>query len=468
MSHVCAGVVSRGEYDTSCTSETETMNDNAVVGSNSNLNAHLAALLDRLGPYFERFVSTWTPVQLAIILLAYLLALLVSRWLTPPLEERLRRIHQQPRLTRALVLPLRRLDWIIFAILLWCVSEVLLDLTRLSRSYLITIAANLATAWIIISIAARLIRNRSIGRIVAIAAWTLAALNIIGLLPEALAFLDKTGFTVGNFHISLLVVGKALVLLAVLLWLAAIIGDFLEHRIKHGLEISPTAQVLLSKLVKGALIVGALLVVLLATDVDLTTLALFSGAIGIGIGFGLQKVASNLISGIIILIDRSIKPGDVITVGETFGWITSLKARYVSVVTRDGVEYLIPNETFVSDRVINWSYSDKAIRLEIKFGVSYDSDPHLVRKIAAQAVEKLPRVIGRQPPICHIVGFGESSLDFVLRFWIADPEEGLTNIRGGAYLALWDALKKAGIGIPYPHRDVILHRAPPSPATNAP
>jgi len=444
------------------------MNEDAAVGTNSDWNAHLAALLDKLGPYFERFFSTWTPVQLAIILLAYLLAILASRWLTPPLEERLRRIHNQPRLIRALVLPLRRLKWIVFAILLWSTSEVLLDLTRLSRSYLIVIAANLATAWVIISIAARLIRNRSIGRIVELTAWTLVAINIIGLLPDVLKLLDQAAITVGTFRISLLLVGKALVLLAVLLWLAAIIGDFLEHRIRHGLEISPTAQILLSKVIKGALIAGAFLVVLLAMHIDLTTLALFSGAIGIGIGFGLQKVASNLISGIIILIDGSIKPGDVITVGETFGWITSLRARYVSVVTRDGVEFLIPNETFVSDRVINWSYSDKAIRLEIKFGVSYGSDPHLVRKIAAAAVEKLPRVIARQPPICHIIGFGESSLDFVLRFWIADPEEGLTNIRGDAFLALWDALKKAGIGIPYPHRDVILHRTPPSPATNAP
>ncbi len=436
------------------------MSDDPFSLANYDWKVHLAALLDNLDSYFEWLVNTWTPVQLAAIVLVYLLATLAARWLTPPLEERLRRIQRQPRLLRALVLPLRRLKWIIFAILLWCISAVLTDMTRLSRSYLITVAANLATAWVVISIASRLIRNRSIGRIVEVCAWTLAALNIIGLLPEALTLLDQAAFTVGHFRISLLVVAKAVVLLAVLLWLAAIIGDFLEHRISRGLEISPTAQVLLSKTVKAALFAGAILVVLLATDVDLTNFALFSGAVGIGIGFGLQKVASNLISGMIILIDRSIKPGDVISVGETFGWITSLRARYVSVVTRDGVEYLIPNETFVTDRVVNWSYSNKAIRLEIKFGASYDSDPHEVQRIAAAAVEQLPRVISYQPPICHIIGFGESSIDFVLRFWISDPQAGLTNIRGAAYLALWDALKKAGVRIPYPHREVILHRKP--------
>jgi small-conductance mechanosensitive channel len=438
------------------------MNDDPTVVASTDWEARLHAALDSLGPYAERFINTWIPVQIAIILIAYLIASFASRWFTPPFEDRLRRIHRQPRLVRVLVLILRRLDWIIFAILLWCAAEVLADLTRLSRSTLLTVAANLATAWVIISIVARLIRNRSISSIVAVAAWGLAALNIVGFLPETLAFLDQTIFSVGQLRVSLLLIAKAVILLAVLLWLAGIVGDFLEQRIRHGLELSPTAQVLLSKFVKGVLIVGALVVVLRATEVDLTTLAVFSGAIGIGIGLGLQKVASNLISGVIILMDRSIKPGDVITVGETFGWITSLKARYVSVVTRDGVEFLIPNETFVTDRVINWSYSDKAIRLEIKFGVSYESDPHLVRKIAAEAIVGLPRVINHQPPICHIIGFGDSSLDFVLRFWIADPQEGLTNVRGAAFLALWDALKAAGIRIPYPHRDVILHRSPQS------
>jgi len=443
------------------------MTDDPVSLTNYDWHSQLAVLRSSLTAYSEWLVNTWTPVQLAAIVLVYLFAAFVARWVTPRLEERLRRIHRQPRLMRALVLPLRRLKWIIFAILLWCISAGLTDVTRLSRSYLITVAANLATAWVVISIASRLIRNPSIARIVEVIAWTLTALNIVGLLPDALDLLDRAAFTVGHLRISLLILAKAVILLAVLLWLAAIIGDFVEHRIRYGLEISPTAQVLLSKTVKGVLFGGAFIAVLLATNVDLTNLAVFSGALGIGIGFGLQKVASNLISGMIILIDRSIKPGDVISVGETFGWITSLRARYVSVVARDGVEYLIPNETFVTDRVINWSYSNKVIRLEIKFGVSYESNPHEVRQIAVAAIERLPRVISYQPPNCHIVGFGESSLDFVLRFWISDPQEGVTNIRGEAFLALWDALKRAGIAIPYPHRDVILHRARPAMSSDA-
>ena len=216
---------------------------------------------------------------------------------------------------------------------------------------------------------------------------------------------------------------------------------------------------LISKFIKFTLLTVATLAALTSIGLDLTALTVFSGAVGIGIGFGLQKVASNLISGIIILMDRSIKPGDVIALGDTFGWIHSLKARYVSVVTRDGIEYLIPNEVFVSDRVINWSYSDRKVRIELRFGVDYKSDPHQVRAIAVEAVSQIDRVLEKPPPVCHVTAFGDSSIDFVLRLWIEDPQSGLTNLRGQAYLALWDAFKDAGIAIPYPHREVFVHQS---------
>lgn len=409
----------------------------------------------------ERTLNTWLPVQAFIILLSFLCAVVAERWIVPPLEERLRQIEKQPRLIRTLVLLLRRLKWIIFALLLWSASAILTEFTRESRSYFVYVAASLATAWVITSIVARLFRNRSIGTIVGVTVWLFAAIDIIGFLPEVIAILDGAAFSLGNFRISLLVIGKAVLFLTVLLWLAGLSGDFIEQRIENGLDVSPTARVLLTKAVKAALVLAAFLISLQATGIDLTALALFSGAVGIGVGFGLQKVASNLISGIIILIDKSIKPGDVISVGNRFGWITSLRGRYVSVETREGVEYLIPNETFITDQVINWSYSNKAIRLEIKFGVSYDSNPHKVRELATAAIKELSRVKSSEPAVCHLVGFGESSLDFVLRFWIDDPEEGLTNIRGAAYLALWDAFKEAGIGIPYPHREIILRNPAP-------
>jgi len=181
-----------------------------------------------------------------------------------------------------------------------------------------------------------------------------------------------------------------------------------------------------------------------------------SGAIGVGLGFGLQKVVSNLVSGVIILLDKSIKPGDVISLGDTFGWIQTLGARYASVVTRDGKEYLIPNEDLITGQVVNWSHSNDFVRLDIYFGTAYSDDPHQVRKLAIEAASGVDRVLSFKPPVCHIVGFGDSSVDYILRFWIKDPTGGLTNIRGHVYLALWDAFQEYNISIPFPQREVLL------------
>jgi small-conductance mechanosensitive channel len=171
----------------------------------------------------------------------------------------------------------------------------------------------------------------------------------------------------------------------------------------------------------------------------------------------LQKVVSNFISGIIILMDQSIKPGDTITLGETFGWIRELRARFVSVVTRDGREFLIPNEDFITTQVINWSFSDRFVRLDVGFGVSYSSDPHEVVRLAIEAAASVPRVSASgKPPVCWLTEFGESSLDFLLRFWIDDPQQGLTNVRGQVLLAVWDSFKQHGIQIPFPHREIIM------------
>jgi small-conductance mechanosensitive channel len=207
------------------------------------------------------------------------------------------------------------------------------------------------------------------------------------------------------------------------------------------------------------LVVVAVVVATTELGVDLTAFTIFSGALGVGLGFGLQKVVSNFISGIIILLDRSIKPGDTISLGETFGWIRELSARFVSVVTRDGREHLIPNEDFITQKVINWSFSNDLIRLDVTFGVSYDSDPHAVSAMAIEAAAGVPRVLVSNKPVCWMTGFGDSTIDFILRFWISDPKNGLTNIRGLVLLAVWDKLKQNNVEIPYPHRELIVRDA---------
>jgi len=181
-------------------------------------------------------------------------------------------------------------------------------------------------------------------------------------------------------------------------------------------------------------------------------LPLISGALAIGV---LIAKAPRPV-GIVILLDRSIKPGDTISLGETFGWTRELRARFVSVVTRDGREYLIPNEDFITHEVINWSFSDDLVRLDVPFGVAYSSDPHEVTKLAIEAAKSVRRVVDLKEPVCWLTEFGDSSLNFLLRFWISDPQNGLTNVRGTVLLAVWDKFKEHDVNIPFPHREVIM------------
>lgn len=442
---------------------------NPPVNPPANPPAELTTLLesapDQIVALIDSLLTPWTIVQFALILAGYLLSKLLRKLLDPAIEAQLRKIREQPKLLRFLVLIRQRIHWIIFGFMLWVMANIMSAVTWPSRSYFLWIAADLVTAWIVISVTSRLIKSRSIGNVLAITAWSLAALFALGQLGQAFNLLDAIALDIGNFHFSLLLVLKGLALLTFLLWLARLSTGFVEKRLKASEDLTPSLQVLIAKLIKVCFVLLAIIVSLSAIGIDLTALTVLSGAIGLGIGFGLQKVVSNLISGIIILLDKSIKPGDVISLGSTFGWITTLRSRYVSVVTRDGVEYLIPNENFVTEQVVNWSFSNRNVRQEIKFGTSYRNDPHLVRKLACEAVITVNRVLKVPPPVCHIIEFGDSSINYVLRFWIRDPEKGLANIRGGVFLAIWDIFKDNGVEIPYPHREVILtHKnAPQAP-----
>uniref|UniRef100_UPI00406CB008 mechanosensitive ion channel family protein n=1 Tax=Phaeobacter sp. PT47_59 TaxID=3029979 RepID=UPI00406CB008 len=367
---------------------------------------------------------------------------------------------------RALLQILRRLTLIYFVTFSWTLYWVMQEVTWPSRSYLIGIAATLATAWLVIGFLARLVRNHTLRRIFTWSLWIYATLVALNLVDDVAGFLDSVAITFGAMHLSVLAVLKALMLGAVLLTLARIGSNAATKGLKSNSDISPSMQVLIGKGIQLALYGLAVVVSIRAIGFDLTGLAVLSGAVGVGIGFGLQKVVSNLVSGIIILMDRSIKPGDVISLGETFGWINALGARYVSVVTRDGREYLIPNEDLITSQVVNWSHSDRYVRLDIHFGTAYGDDPHKVRRVAIDAARSVGRVLATpgKAPVCHIVGFGDSSVDYVLRFWIGDPTSGLTNIRGNVYLALWDAFQTEGISIPFPQREVRVLNEPLSVA----
>jgi len=405
--------------------------------------------------------------QLGILLLCIFLAWGLIRWIKPIFHEWIRTLTGRPKWQlRVLVVLHRRLGLIIFSILIWIAATIMAEITPfVSRRFLLELVGTITVAILLVGFAARLVRNAFLRQLVTWFLWIYVTLYYLGIVDEISNFLDSLAFSFGDMRLSLLTVLQALIAIGVLFTLARVATSTASDRIHANSEISPSMKVLAVKFLQVLLFGAAFFLGLKVVGVDLTGLAVLSGAIGVGLGFGLQKVVSNLVSGIIILLDKSIKPGDVISIGDTFGWINALGARYVSITTRDGREYLIPNEDLITGQVVNWSHSNDYVRLDIHFGTAYGDDPHVVRKIAIEAAAGVDRVLSVKPPVCHITGFGDSSVDYILRFWITDPTDGLTNIRGNVYLALWDAFQANGISIPFPQREVRMlddHQVPAS------
>lgn len=402
------------------------------------------------------FTSIWLPIQIGLILLAALVSATLGALFRRHVDLVSLAMGWPAFLRRILRKIAENFGTIVFILLTASMRAAMAAMTLPPRSYLLAVAAKLAVAWVVITLTAGLIQNKFIYRVVAISAWTLAALSILGLLEPVSSTLDSLAINLGGLRITPLLVLKTTVLLLVTLWAAVAASDFLDKRVRLAADLTPSIQVLLGKVIRIFLIALAIMIVLSSVGIDVSALALFSGAVGVGVGFGLQKIVSNLVSGIILLADKSIKPGDVISVGDSFGWVVTMGARYTSVSTRDGREVLIPNEDLVTQRVVNWSYSKDDIRLDVNFGVDVTADPHQVQRVAIEAVASVARVLKTPAPTCHFMGFGSKSLDFSLRFWINDPIEGSTNVKSAVLLALWDAFKREGIEIPSPVQDMRL------------
>jgi small-conductance mechanosensitive channel len=328
-------------------------------------------------------------------------------------------------------------------------------------SVLLRLVVSLLTAWVVIRLMSGAIGNPAWSKFIAVGVWTIAALNSVGWLTPVTRFLDSLAIDVGDVRLSLLGLIKALVALAVFLWMAGALTRLIESRIGKVSGLSPSARVLFGKLSKMLLYTLAILVGLRSVGIDLTAFAVFTGAVGLGIGFGLQKIFSNLISGIILLVDKSVKPGDVIAIGNTYGTISSLGARYVSVNTRAGKEHLIPNEELISQRVESWSHTNTDLRVTVPFGVSYASDLRKAMALAIQAAKAEARVLRDPEPVCFLASFADSSVNMELGFWIRDPENGISNIRSAVMLRLWDLFHEQGVEFPFPQRDFNLKPTAP-------
>ena len=330
--------------------------------------------------------------------------------------------------------------------------------------------AYLGGTWMLIGLMTSLIGDPFWVKSIASIGYLITGLFSLTLMDDSIRLLHDLRFTIGSITISAWGVLSGLIAFALTLWLSLALARGIEAQVHRLPRLSPSVKVLITKIVRIVFIVVATVVTMSSMGVDLSALTVLGGGIGLGVGFGLQKVVSNFISGILLLIDNSVKPGDVIEIDGTYGWINNLRARYASVITRDGTEHLIPNEDLITQRVINWSFTNKLVRMKVPIGVSYNADPHQCIQLVIAAAQSVERVLNDPAPICHVLGFGDSAVDLELRFWISDPSNGVTNVKSAVLLNVWDAFKANQIEIPYPQRDLHIRSsevALGSPATAA-
>lgn len=286
--------------------------------------------------------------------------------------------------------------------------------------------------------------------------YIVLALSIFGMLDPVKTTMSNIAIPIGSVNLNVWSIVSAIIVLLFLLWIVGVINKLIDAGFSRNRSIPPTVRVLSTKALRLVLYVSAALIALKVSGVDFGALAFFSGALGLGLGFGLQKVISNLVSGVIILLDKSIKPGDVIEINGTYGWINTLRTRYVSVLTRDRKEILIPNEDFVTNNVVNWSFSDTNVRIKADVGISYDADVEKAIGCCVKAARRVDRVLGDPAPRCLLMGFGDSSIDLQIRFWIDDANEGVANVRSAVLLEVWRSFKENGINIPFPQREILI------------
>ncbi len=306
------------------------------------------------------------------------------------------------------------------------------------------------------------------GTTISLVVWAALSLHVLDWLDPVAAALDSIGIVAGKTRISVWSVVKLLVTVSAFVVVAVWLSRWVEQRLMSAHAIAISMRIGLAKFAQAFLIGLSILLGLNAAGLDLTTLTVLTGAIGIGLGFGLQAIASNFVSGFVLLMDRSIKPGDVISLSglgggtpDHFGWVQELRGRYVVVRDRDGVETLVPNQHLITNPVINWSYADPRVRLHLPVRISYNDDPEKALLLLQQAAECNRRILRDPLPAARLTGFGDAGLELELRFWISDPQEGVNNVRSDVNRAIWQLFKENGITMPVAQREVVLHMGNP-------
>lgn len=399
-------------------------------------------------------------IQVAIIFTTFIASLLIKRIF---LERVTVRGDSSAGFQRIALRSAQRLLWpLIWLALLWLSQVIIINLDHSDQ--LLRIMLPLVMSFAVVRLLIYMLRKgmhggtllRASEGTIALLIWSLVGLHLLGWLPTAFALLDSAALSIGSARISLLFTIKLVILIAVGLTIANWLATLIERKLDRTEGMNASARVGLVKFIKFALITIAILIVISSVGIDISSLAVFGGALGVGLGFGLQRIAANFISGFIVIMDRSVKPGDVVTIGTEFGWVQELKSRYLVLRNRDGIDTLIPNENLITNDVINWSYADRNVRIRVQVDVSYDSDPEKAMALILDSAYASPRVLKTPEPTVSLLNFGDSGINIELRVWLADPELGFEMIRSDIRLAIWKAFKQNDIVIPYPQRDLHL------------
>ena len=421
---------------------------------------------------FERFAITWpaygdwiaAAVAVALVAAAWGLAWLLGRWL----GARMAAFWEHRAGRRGEALATRMCDLARYLIAALMVALLLnADSWRPLGAIVLGVALAAWTAMLVSALVRGLQMPRWIAALLAAVTFLSLLARAVGGLKPITDTLDRVGFTAGTTRVSLLTVLQVLVTVAAIYAVVKLLNRIVSHSIRRASGLDETQQLLGQKLASVAILIAAFFIGIDLVGIDLTALAVFSGAFGLAVGFGLQKTFGNLIAGIILLMDRSIKPGDVIVVGESFGHVTKIGVRAVSIVTRDGKEHLIPNENLMTQEVENWSYSSRDVRIHIPVGVAYNCDLPLAQKLMIQAATESHRVMKNRPPTVWLIAFGESSVDHEILVWISDPEQGVGSVRSEVLKRVWTLFKDNGIEIPFPQRDIRIKEWPGAPGDSS-
>jgi len=394
-----------------------------------------------------------TLIELGIIAATFTVSKIIAAILNRIIKKSVIKLKEKwPAATIPLDLMTEHLSGILFPLFLFIINRIGGIFSY--HTYFVKTVAVLSVVILVIHLVSHVIQNKLLSKFISYTLSAVIILRTFEIYDAVRKYLDSYAFDAGEVRVSIYFLIKGLFIFGLLIWGAGVISGGISNKLKNSTQLTPSLKVLISKVLNITAYFVATLFGLSALGVNLTAFAVFSGAVGVGIGFGLQKIFSNLISGFILLLDNSIKPGDIIQLDEKFGTVKGMGARYISVTAWDGTEYLIPNEDIVTGRVINWTHTNRNILISMNIGASYNANPHVVRELILKSVMENKRILKDPAPACHLKGFGDSSVDFTLFCWIKDPENGMMNIKSEIYFKIWDLFKENNIEIPFPQRDV--------------